>query len=232
LALETEIIREVIVNCGMPSQRLLPLTVITPRIHEALRFYNAGLELSTHNQTIKVSAPFVATGIEMAVPTSWAFGDAALAEIAADGAETDWNPIRIVNLDALETFEHSGERAIAFYGTPARMRFSWDPSLDPERIRISYDEVFSDPQAVDVQIDTLPDYYIGMVAARVSLNCIPDIMDKAPEREGALTIRAQRLTIRLDEWEKKWEWKTNDKHQQGSTQRPAFNRNRAGWGRW
>lgn len=231
MALETEIIREVYIGCGMPPQRILPLTVVTPRIHEALRFYNAGLELSTANATVKVSAPFLPTGVDMTVPTSWAFGDPAMVEIAADGAETDWNPVRIVNLDALETFEQSGERAIAFYGAPAKMRFSWDPSLDPSRVRITYDETISDPQAVDALLDTLPDYYIGMVAARVCLDCIPDMMDKAPEREAALAIRADRHSTRLKEWEKKWEWKTNDKHQQGSTQRPAFNRNRSGWGR-
>jgi hypothetical protein len=231
LALEIEIIREVFVALGMPAQRILPLTVVSPRIHEALRYYNAGLELSTQNQTIKVSAPFSATAIEMAVPASWAFGEAAIVEIAADDAETDWDQIQIVNLDALETYEQSGQRAVAFFGAPSRMRFSWDASLETRRLRVSYDEVVADPQALDAALGTLPDYYIGMVAARVSLDCIPDLMDKAPEREAALGIRAARLTVRLAEWEKKWDWKVNDKHQQGHTSRPAFNRGRSGWGR-
>ena len=137
-----------------------------------------------------------------------------------------------MNLDALETFEDSGARAVAFFGTPARMRFSWNPSLDPRRLRVSYDETQRDPNAIDQQLSTLPDYYIGMVAARVSLDCIPDLMDKTPEREKSLEIRAARLTTKLVEWEKKWEWKTNDRHQQGSTTRPAFNRGRSGWGRF
>lgn len=231
MALETEIIREVFVALGMPAQRILPLTVVVPRIHEALRFYNAGLELSTQNQTIKVSAPFVVTGIEMAVPASWAFGDAAIVEIAADDAETDWDQVRIVNLDALEIFEQAGQQAVAFFGAPSRMRFSWDPSLETRRIRISYDEVVADPQAIDATLVTLPDYYIGMVGARVALDCIPDLMDRAPDREKALDIRMARLSVRLAEWEKKWESKVNDKHQQGHTSRPAFNRGRDGWGR-
>lgn len=231
MALETEIIREVYVALGMPAQRILPLTVVTPRIHEALRYYNAGLELSTQNQTIKVSAPFVANAIEMAVPAGWLFGEAAIVEIATDNAETDWDSVQIVNLDALETFEELGTRAVAFFGTPSRMRFSWDPTQDARRLRVSYDEVIRDPQTVDAAILALPNYYIGMVAARAGLDCIADLMEKAPEREKALDIRGARLTVKLGEWEKKWDSKVNDKHQQGHTSRPAFNRGRAGWGR-
>lgn len=231
MALETEIIREVYVALGMPAQRILPLTVVTPRIHEALRFYNAGLELSTRNQTIKVSEPFSATAIEMALPAAWLFAEAAIVEIAANDIETDWNPIQIVNLDALGTFEQSGQRAIAFFGAPPRMRFSWDPSQDSRRLRVSYDEIVSDPEAIDAALRTLPDYYIGMVAARVALDCIADLMEKAPEREKALDVRGARLTVKLYEWEKKWDSKVNDKHQQGHTSRPSFNRGRSGWGR-
>jgi hypothetical protein len=231
LALETEIIRDVYVNLGMPPQRVLPLTGVTVFIHAALKFYNAGLELSTQNALFKASAPFVPTGIEMALPNSWLFGDAGLVEIAANSIETDWDLVHIVNLDVLEAAKDAGELAVSFFGTPTRMRFSWDPSQDSRRLRVTYDETVADPTGPDQLLRGLPDYYVPMVAARVSLDCIPDLMDKMPAREKSLEIRSGRLTMKLVEWERKWDWKTQDKHQQGQTQRGAFNRNRSGWAR-
>lgn len=231
MALETEIIRDLYVNLGMPPQRVLPLTVVTVFIHAALKYYNAGLELSTQNALLKVSAPFLPSGIEMAVPQSWLFGDAAIAEIAKDSAETDWDPLHIVNLDVLEDAKDSGELAVSFFGTPQRMRFSWNPQQDSRRIRVSYDETQADPTAVDQLLSTLPDYYVPMVAAHVGLDCLPDVMDKWPEREKTLEIRGSRLSVKLVEWERKWDWKQNDHHQQGQTRRGAFNRNRSGWAR-
>jgi hypothetical protein len=231
LALETEIIRDVYVNLGMPPQRVLPLIGVTVLIHAALKYYNAGVELSTQNALIKVSAPFLATGIEMPLPNSWLFGDAALVEIASNVTETDWDLVHIVNLDVLEAAKDAGELAVSFFGSPTRMRFSWDPTQDTRRLRVSYDETVADPAAVDQLLRGMPDYYVPMVAARVSLDCVPDLMDKMPAREKSLEIRGSRLSVKLAEWERKWDWKVQDKHQQGQTKRGAFNRNRSGWAR-
>jgi hypothetical protein len=216
----------VFVLLGLPAQRILPLTIVIPQLHAALSYYHAGLELSSNDQTIKTSEPFSPTDIEIPVPASWAFGDPAIVEIATDSDETDWDPIQIVSRDMLETFEQSGTMAVCFFGTPARMRFSWDPTQDSRRIRILYDEILSDPQAIDSDISTIPDYFVPMVAARVALDCLADVLERAPEREASLAVRGERLLTRLREFEKLWDAKRLGPKKQGVTFRPAFNRNR------
>jgi hypothetical protein len=220
----------VYVNCGLPAQRILPLTLVIPKLHEALRFYWADLELSDRNWTLKPWI-FSPTAQEMAVSASLAFGKPALAEIATDSTETDWNPIDIVDIQDLELYEREGKRGVAIFGDPKRLKFSWDPTISSQRVKISYDEILPEPQAIDTQIAALPEYYIPMVAARVALDCMADIIDRDPSRAAAIEVREGRLTVRLAEWERKWDnWRATP-DQQAPMTRPAFNRNRNGWAR-
>jgi len=230
LAFESDVIRDVYRNCGLPPQKVLPLTIVVPAIHEALKFYWADLELSDRNFTLKPWI-FLPTDQEMAVSPALAFGKPAIAEIATDSSETDWNSIDIVDFQDLELFEREGQRAVAFFGSPTRLRFSFDPTVTAQRVKVSYDEILLEPQAIDAQIAALPAYYIPMVGARAALDCMADVVERDPSREAAIQIREARLIKRLEEWDKKFENWCATPNQQGPTTRPAFNRGRSGWGR-
>lgn len=213
----------------MPSQRVLPLLKVQSYTNQNLRLYHADLELSNQDLTVKPWT-FLPTGKDMAVSASLSFGDVALAEIAVDTAETDWQPIEVVDLDELEQFKQAGQFAIALYGTPRRMRFSWDPTLDPRRVRINYDEIQPDPQ-FEGQVATIPSYYATMVACRNAVDCIADILEKTPANEAALMIRMARVSKRLEEFEARWQTKIYAGNKEGRHLRGAFNRGRSGWGR-
>lgn len=212
----------------MPSQRELPLTIVYPEINKALRFYGAQAALSDQNLTLKIWGPFSPTDKDMAVSTALNFSDAGIVEILVDEANNIWDPVDIVNKADLAPYEHSGRPAVAFYGTPKRMCFSWDPVADQSRIRVSYDETVPDVATPQSAI-FLPEYFAPMVGVRVARPCIAYILKVSPDKKESLDLRLSLLTEEKSEWEAEWKIKRFTSEQQGATRRLPFNRNRPGW---
>lgn len=216
-------------NCGMPPQRVLPLTVVIPRIHKALRFYGVQANNSDQNYAVKVWGPFVPNGVDIEVDAALPFGNAAMVEVLVDQAQQLWDPIDIVNLTDLATYSHSSFAACAFYdNNPRRIRFSWNPGADGDQVRVTYDTVIPDPATPDTRL-FLPEYFTPMVGVRVSIDCVPDILLNDPARRESLLLRLELLGAEKQEWEKEWDIDRFTSPQQGATSRLPFNHNRPGW---
>lgn len=231
MALESDVIRSVYVNLGLPPQRVLPLTVVLPKIHEQLKFRGVQSKLSDQNYKLAVSPPFIPDGRDIAVPNGWAFerGAEAIVEVLVDETSDVWDAIEIVNKADLDVYEQSGRLAVAFYGhNPARMAFSWDPALAGHQLRVSYDETQADPATIDTKI-FLPDGFAPLVGVCVALECIPDLIEAGWKDADALDRRAAMLLAKKAEWQEEWKFERFSSAQQGATQRLPFNRNRPGW---
>lgn len=231
MALESDVIRSVYLNLGIPPQRVLPLSIVLPKIREELRFRGAQTKLSDQNYQLKVSAGFIPAGKDIAVPAGWSFtpGAAAMVEVLVSASDDNWDPVEIVNKADLESYERSGQLAVAFYGNnPARMCFSWDPLEGGDQVRVSYDETVFDPATITTAV-FMPEAFVPMVGVCVALKCLPDLADKDWKSVEVLNRRETHLIAQKAQWEEEWKMERFTSQQQGATQRLAFNRNRPGW---
>jgi hypothetical protein len=234
-----EIIRDLYINLGQVSQDVLGLGVTIPLVYQANAFYNKDLESSDQNWFVQ-KAEFYPRSMDEEV-SGWAtqgpFGTQVKVEVReSQGGTPDldtWLDVPDVNLANLNAMARDGVRACSFYGTPRRVRFSWDVRERPDFMRVWYEPTV--PDFTDLsQRPKLPDYYHSMISHRASLKALPHLLtlhgDEVPPAVVAFVkLQSETLRAELSEWEAAFkEWRTTPR-QQARTRIPGFHRRRAGY---
>jgi hypothetical protein len=231
-----EVIGNIYVNCDGPTDAVLPLGSVIPIVGQTNAYYNAGLELSEQHWYLK-KKDFWPVEPDVEIPNGITYSDARKVEMR-DGNAPALDPnlelfdsymrsVDNVGFAALTENSHDREYAYCIYDTnPHRIRFSWNPGLYGDMVRLWYVPLVATPDALDKQL-SLPSYYHYMVAHRAALRCLPIML----KRDSSLAdfVRAQQMTLGLElkDWEAQFEvWKRTPR-QSARTRMGAFNRNRS-----
>lgn len=183
---------------GRPNQDTLSIGLVLPLLLDSIKFYLIDLQITDENYllTSQVFVPIdrdsLVTATGFSVPVSVEIRD-----VNSD-TETDWQAIPILNATDLALASRDAGKGVAFYGTPTRIRFSFDPIEDWEiEARLWYEPLSREPEAF-ADSPNMSQAFHSMIKIRAALLCIP-LMSKADESPLVTTLSTQ-----LAQWERKW----------------------------
>ncbi len=182
---------------GRPTQDKLSLGKILPFLLDSINFYGVDLQLSDENWLLKShtftpsSKDHLVTVADFSVPVSVEIRD------VESTIESDWQGILIANASDVQDMGRDGEKTVAFYGTPARMRWSFDPTEVPVECKLWYEPLLEEPSAL-TSSPQISQAFHSMAAIRTALLCAPHLGLADPAQLTAT------LTTQLAQWEGKW----------------------------
>lgn len=192
---------------GRPTQDRLSLGLILPFLLDSINFYGVDLQLSPENWLL-TSYTFTPTSKEEAVVAP-NFSVPVAVEIrdAASTSESDWQGINIANASDVQDMGRDGMKAVAFYGNPSMMRWSFDPAEDTQiECKIWYEPLATEPSAL-THSPQIAQAFHSMITIRTALLCSPHL-GMADAQQLMATLTAQ-----LAQWESKWKvWVTLDRN--------------------
>ena len=132
MATVSEILANVYNYVNRPDQDRLSLGLVLPFLLDSINFYSVDLEISDENWLLKsfsftptaqieyVNAPGFSLPVSMEIRTT------------SSTSDTDWESINIANASDVQNMGRDGQRAVAFFGSPTQLRWSFDPVTDWE----------------------------------------------------------------------------------------------------
>jgi len=200
---------------GRPTSEKLSIGHILPLLLDNISFYLLDLQISGENYLLK-SFEYTPTSIDHLVAIS-DFSVPVMIEVRdlQDTSESGWQQIMISNLTDVQSIGRDGNKAVAFYGNPVRVKWSFDPQEDWDvEARIWYEPA----AAVPTQLTESPKMstaFAAMVKLRTALSCAAFL------GEAGISL-TNTLMAQLNSWEAKWRQWTNTDRQQGPIQRRDF----------
>lgn len=136
--------------------------------------------------------------------------------LVTDEANDYRSPVRIVDLNEIDRYRLEGQDCVAFYGSPQRARFTWDPGVDGDLLYLYYEPVQSDPTAL-TSTPKLPADHHDLIAVETAILF----------REGVLGVEVpQSLVADRRERMELFEKFCRGSKQQGPVQRSRYNAGR------
>ena len=195
---------------GRPKQGELSLGLVLPMLLDSINFYMVDLQLSDENWLLQ-SSTFIPNAKTDQLVTAPGFSVPVAMEIrdVNSSSETDWQGINIANVTDVQNMGRDGQRAVAFYGTPPKIEWSFDPVEDWEiEARLWYEPVGTLP-ALLTDSPKISEAFHAMLKIKTALLCAP-YMKLDNQEQLALT-----LTTQLGQWEQKWKvWVLLDRNSQ------------------
>lgn len=196
----SELLSRIFDYLGRPTQDQLSLGKVLPFLLDSVQFYGVDLQLSNENFLLR-SHTFTPTTKEHLV-TADSFSVPVSVEIrdASSTNESDWQGIMIANATDVQDTAKDGIVAVAFYGTPPSMRWSFDPAEDIQiECKLWYEPLIEEPSTLAAS-PQISQAFHSMVAIRTALLCSPHLKG-GEETANQLTAT---LTTQLAQWEGKW----------------------------
>jgi len=216
---------------GRVDQSKLNLGQALAFLFDSIDFYCVDLLISDENWLLK-SYTFTPSSKDDDIVTAPGFAAPVLMEIRDVGStsESDWRGILTANASDVQDMAQGGVNAVAFYGLPAKMRWSFDPIVDRSvEARLWYEPVANQPSSL-TDSPKLSQAFAAMLKLKWAWKAVP-YCSFTPEE--ALSLRTA-LAEDLAGWRAKWDlWVYGDKNAR-VVQKRDFRGNRRrqfGWGR-
>jgi hypothetical protein len=87
------------------------------------------------------------------------------------------SPVRIVDLNEIDRYQSEGKLCVAFYGTPQRARFTWNPADDSDELVLWFERVQSGPTQ-KTSTPNIPADHHDLIALRLASLLRENILDK------------------------------------------------------
>lgn len=125
----SNIIADVRMYCGEPTNEILGLGTILRVLQQQQTILNNDLALSQQNQLLRKQ--FIGIPAQDFPISAMDFNALAGVEVRLDEASNRWMDVSIVDRTSINSETEKGNRAAAIYGTPSRIALSWIPSNEP-----------------------------------------------------------------------------------------------------
>lgn len=140
--------------------------------------------------------------------------------------QTDrWERVNVVNIDELDSESDDNNFAIVFFGSPIRIRLSWDPTLVAlSHLRIWHDAGAADEEDLDADLKLPLKICKYMIAHKGVLLALPRLRIKAPTVFGPDVIKmlADVSMGALQQYEAEFDMTRFDREDEGWTQNEGF----------
>lgn len=191
---------------GRPSQQKLSMGTVLPLLLDAIGFYTVDLQISGENWLVKSFEYSPAAKDDLLAIPDFSVPVAVEMRDAASTDEADWEGILIANISDVQDIGQEGRKAVSFYGTPTRIKWSINP-IDLEfDAKIWYEPVAAEPTAL-TDSPNISQAFHAMLKLRTALMCLPYAGVTNQEE-----VRSTLLT-QLGQWEEKWrQWVNVDRN--------------------
>lgn len=134
--------------------------------------------LSEQNQYIRFLS-LNAPSKECSIPSIVDPNSIVTCEILVDSVTDTWDDVQIVDRVDINAQESGGRRAVARFGRPTKLRFTWDPSLSSDTLRIGYENLPVDASQPN-DIPNLPEDFHDCLTYRSAAILTETILGKSP----------------------------------------------------
>jgi hypothetical protein len=202
----SEILSGVYDYAGRPTQDKLSLGLVLPFLLDSINYYTVDLKLSDENWLVR-SVTWTPDSKEELVNVADFLSPVAV-EIRTGSStdEADWEGILIANITDVQDIGREGRKAVAFFGTPAKIKWSINPDDIEFEAKLWYQPTAAEPSALS-DSPVISQAFHAMLKLRTALLCLPHASIANPE-QLTTTLAAQ-----LTQWEAKWkQWVFSDRN--------------------
>jgi hypothetical protein len=202
----SEILSGVYDYAGRPTQDKLSLGLVLPFLLDSINYYTVDLKLSDENWLVR-SVTWTPDSKEELVNVADFLSPVAV-EIRPGSStdEADWEGILIANITDVQDIGREGRKAVAFFGTPAKIKWSINPDDVEFEAKLWYQPTATEPSALS-DSPVISQAFHAMLKLRTALLCLPHASIADPEQ---LT---KTLAAQLTQWEAKWkQWVFSDRN--------------------
>jgi hypothetical protein len=209
---------------GRPTQDKLSLGIILPFLLDSINFYGVDLQLSSENWLLTNEVITPSAKEELVTLSNFSVPVAVEVRSTDSSDEADWKPIQIINASDVQDIGRDGDIAVAFYGTPPYMRWSFDPADSSTELeaKIWYEPRATEPSAL-TSSPQISQAFHSMITIRTALLCAPHI------GLADATQLTSTLSTQLGQWEGKWKMFVNIDRNSRPVQKRDFRGARRLW---